>query len=115
MSEGVRRRRFCDAGAAQCFVKSALHGLRKDVMTPNCSAARIPRQPLRREDVLPVPFTSGARILARQRKRQVDLAVAVLEIDRVNPPRTLGLPPKIVDQRSGSMVTRSRKPLPSRT
>src|SRR5581483_4646827 len=80
MTKGMRCRRLIDFGLPYSAVHRALHLLPIVVMTPSRPRARIPRNPLCREDVLPRPLFRREGVLARQSVRQVDLAATLGQI-----------------------------------
>src|SRR6266542_4865966 len=50
------------------------------MMPPQCIRARIFGEPIRRKDILPAPLAAGIRILAVEREREIDRAIAALKI-----------------------------------
>src|SRR5262245_23385133 len=89
VAQRVRRGRFDDSGAAHGILHRPLHALLLEMMTPPLPRARIPRQRAGRKDVLPSPIARSARVLPRERKGQLDLAVSgepvlVVELARLS-------------------------------
>jgi hypothetical protein len=80
MAQCVRRREFGDAGIAHRLAHRALERLVAQVMAAHIAAARIGRDPLGGEHVLPTPLARGHRILARERVRQPDRAISLSQI-----------------------------------
>lgn len=80
VAQSVRRGGLGEIGIAHRLFHRALHAFFIHMMAARLAGARINRQTLRREHILPAPIAPGCWKFFIQRKRQIHLAVAQRQI-----------------------------------
>src|SRR6266581_149112 len=83
MAQRVAGHALVDTGGPRRFLHRALQYRIIEVMAANRSVLRVNGTMFGRKHVLPGPFITGARVLARERERQMHLAVTLAQVARV--------------------------------
>jgi hypothetical protein len=92
VADGVATGRFRDACCAYRRFDRFLQRAFMNMVPPHHTRTRLRRQLIGGKHILPTPFTIRVRILAGQRIRQLDAAIALFEIILMERPRTAQLP-----------------------
>jgi hypothetical protein len=108
-------RRLRQAGPTHRLLDGLLQDRFVQMVPPTLTRRRIHVGARRREQPVPSQLAPGVRILPHQRIRQRNPAVAAAQIGLMLPPNSGELLGQRRENRAGIIVTRSLRPLPSRT
>lgn len=113
IAQSMRRSLFSDACPLRCTFNHVLQRFLVYMMASSHAGSRIDRQAARWKHILPTPFFRRIGIFFLQRVRQINRTIALRHVLIMQRPHPNQMRLQDAIELSGSIVTRSLKPLPS--